>query len=137
MLDRLNPHFRLLGKAAAASEDDITCMTGRLGDAPPQFLELLREATEIEVQHASGIYLRFWGPRGCVEMDAAYGIHKRIPGAFPIGDDGGGRVLLFMEGRNGFGLYLVGYGDLDADDALHVVSTLGELLTDGTGIGVF
>lgn len=137
MLDRLSPQFRLLAKSLPASEDQIRLLQSRFAPVPAQFIELIREATEIEIQHESGIYLRFWGPLGCIEMDEAYGVSGRMAGAFPIGDDGGGRVILYLDGKKGSGLYTVGYGDLDADDAIYVASSLGELLVEAKGIEVF
>ncbi len=46
----------------------------------------------------------------------------------------GGRVLLYFEGKDGSGLYRVGYGDLDPEDAVWVATDLQELLATGTGM---
>jgi hypothetical protein len=42
-----------------------------------------------------------------------------------------------MGGKNEFGIYAVGFGDLDADDAIWIVSSLGELLQQAKGIEAF
>jgi hypothetical protein len=112
-------------------------MLEKFGSVPDEFLEMVREATEIEIQHDNGTYLHFWGPSACIELDEAYEISKRIKGAFPIGDDGGGRVIFYMDGKHGFGIYLVGFGDLDADDAIWVAASLSDLLTGAKGIETF
>ena len=104
---------------------------------PPDYLELVGEVTETELQHAGGQYIRIWRPSGCVEMDEAYGIRRRIPGAVPIGDDGGGRVIFYQPDKHGSGLYHVGYGNLDPVDAIWIAPTLADFLTKGTGIESF
>ena len=45
---------------------------------PQEYVDLVREATEIEVKHHNGQYIRVWGPMGCIEMDEGYGIRQRI-----------------------------------------------------------
>ena len=67
-------------------------------------------------------------------MDEGYDISKRIAGAIPVGDDGGGKVIFYMNGQDGFGLYHVGYGDLDAEDAVFMASGLSDLLEQAAGI---
>lgn len=64
-------------------------------------------------------------------MRTAYDIDVRLPGALPIGDDGGGRVALYMDGSSGFGLYLSGYGDLDSGSASWLSESLRDLLVAG------
>ena len=73
------------------------------------------------------------GPEGCLEMDEAHGISDYIPGAIPIGDDEGGKALIYMTGNKGWGLYLSGFGDLDAEDAQWIASNLRELLCECVG----
>lgn len=82
----------------------------------------------------SGQVLEDLAPDTCAEMDDGYEISKRLSGAIPIGDDGGGRVLLFFDGKSGPGLYRAGYGDLDPEDAEWVAGDLEALLSTGTGM---
>ena len=106
----------------------------RFPNVPQEYVELVSEGTEIQLQDATGRYFRIWGPSGCIEMDEAYGISQRIPNAISIGDDGGGQVIFYHHGSHGFGVYCVGYGNLDADDAIWIAPTLIDVLSRATGI---
>lgn len=134
MLEELNPRFRVVSKQRPASASEISELQGQFADVPAEYLELIREATEIELEWDDALHLRVWSPAGCIEMDEAYDISKRISGAIPVGDDGGGRVLMYMSGQVGPGLYTSGYGDLTRDDAKWIAGGLRELLTSGVGV---
>lgn len=132
MIKELHPRFRVVSSSPPLGKVELRKID--LTPPPPdEYLELVREATELEIADDEGGYLRIWTPRGIKEMDEAYGISSRIPEALPIGDDGGGRVLIYMVGLQGFGLYLSGFGDLSVDDALWVAPTLRDLLTRAEG----
>lgn len=137
MLNSLHSSFRVLAGAPAADPSQIATLQQHFGTVPAEYLETVGEATEIEIQHGGGQYIRIWGPGGCVEMDEGYSIRQRIPDAFPIGDDGGGRVIFYQEGKSGPGLYHVGYGDLDREDAVFIASSLTDFLTKSVGIESF
>lgn len=137
MLSSLDKGFRVLASQPAASSTQVSQLKGRYPSVPDEYVTLVGEATEIELQHQNGQYLRIWGPDGCVEMDNGYDISKRIAGAIPIGDDGGGKVIFYMNGKMGFGLYHVGYGDLDAEDAIFAAPSLSALLEQAVGIASF
>lgn len=66
-------------------------------------------------------------------MNSAYEIQKYIPDSLAIGDDEGGQALLYMNGIQGFGLYLCGFGDLDPETAMFVAPTLNSFLVEGNG----
>lgn len=129
--------FQVLAKGPTADNAEIQALRQHFGNVPADYLEIVSEATEIELQHEQGQYVRIWGPIGCVEMDEGYGIRSRIPDAFPIGDDGGGHVIFYADCSKGFGLYHVGYGDLDREDAVWIAPSLREFLTNGIGIESF
>lgn len=139
MLDEIESgdQFVILAQQTPALEEDIAVLASHFRSCPLDYTMLVRQATEIELQHRSGQYLRIWGPPGCLEMDEGYGIRERIPGAFPFGDDGGGHILFFANGHQGRGIYHVGYGNLDLDDAIWVAPNLRSLLVDGEGIAAF
>lgn len=137
MLNSLDSSFQILARAPAADAARIAALHLHFGSVPADYLETVGEATEIELQHSGGQYIRIWGPDGCIEMDEGYGIRQRIPTAFPIGDDGGGHVVFYQEKKQGVGLYHVGYGDLDGDDAIFVAPSLTDFLTKAIGIATF
>jgi hypothetical protein len=55
----------------------------------------------------------------------------------PIGDDGGGQVIFYLDGQHGFGLYHVGYGNLGEEDAIWIAASLKELLCEAKGVDSF
>jgi hypothetical protein len=67
-------------------------------------------------------------------MNEAHHISQRIHGAIPIGDDGGDRVVLYLDGDNGFGLYRVGFGSLDREDAKWIAPSLIAVLSQSEGV---
>lgn len=91
---------------------------------------------ELKVMDSTS-YIRIWGAAGCSEMNAAYHIQDYIPHALAIGDDEGGKVIFYAEGKEGFGLYLVGFGNLDLDDAVYIAPSLEALLIEGIGAEIF
>ncbi len=137
MLASLEKGFKVLAMQPSANSADLAQLKGHYPSVPDEYLILVGEATEVELQHQNGQYLRIWGPNGCIEMDDAYEISKHIAGAIPIGDDGGGKVIFYMNGKMGFGLYHVGYGDLNADDAIFAAPSLLALLEQAVGIQSF
>lgn len=134
MLETLDEGFTLFQSQPPATPAEIEAFTSRFPDAPREYLDLVKEATEIELGWGAGKYLRIWGPDGCVEMDEAYEVGLSIPGAIPIGDNGGGVMLVYLNGDAGWGLYRVSYGDIDPASALLISPTLSALLTQGFGI---
>lgn len=137
MLDFLPKTLRVLASQPGATTEQVTELKGRFSSVPEEYLKLVEEATEIELQHENGQYVRIWGPSGCIEMDEGYKISKRINGAIPIGDDGGGKVIFYMKGKRGDGLYHVGYGDLAAEDAVFTAPSLTAFLQQGVGMDCF
>jgi hypothetical protein len=134
MFETIHPHFDVLSNQPGASRPEILALQNAFTWIPPEYLMLIEEQTEVELQHKDGQYVRIWGPSGCVEMNEGYGITPRIPGSFPFGDDGGGRALHYQGTK---GIYLVGYGSLNAEDSVFVAPSLQALLIDETGIGKF
>jgi hypothetical protein len=137
MLNFNHSSLQLLASDPPASATEVALLQEYFGAVPTDYLDVVSEATEIELQHACGQYIRIWGPTGCIEMDEGYGIRQRIPGAVPIGDDGGGQVIFYQKGKQGFGLYHVGYGNLDGGDAIWIAPTLTDFLTKCVGIESF
>lgn len=137
MMGKIDRSFRVLAEGPPATSEQLNALTNHFGGTPKEYVDFVLDATEIELQHQNGQYVRIWGPSGCVEMDEGYGIRQRIPGAFPIGDDGGGHVIFYATGKRGSGLYHVGYSNLDVDDAIWIAPTLADLIGKATGIDSF
>jgi hypothetical protein len=134
VLEQLNPMFRVLASKPAATPEQVREVELHFGHIPSDYRTLVEEVTELELQHHNGQYIRIWGPLGSKEMDQGYGIRDRIPDAFPIGDDGGGSVIFYHQGARGPGLYHVGYGNLDSEDATWIARDLSSLLGECSGI---
>jgi hypothetical protein len=67
-------------------------------------------------------------------MAAAYNVTVRMPGAMPFADNGGGEWLVYGDGRQGRGVYLVDTGSMALDDdALWLCHELTELLIEAAG----
>ncbi|MDP9918954.1 hypothetical protein J2W24_004623 [Variovorax boronicumulans] len=130
----LHPIFRIDGAKSAATAAEIDGLRAAAAvPLPPDYLAVVTEMTEVELLVNGKKYLRIWGPKRCIEMNAAYQIQKHIPRSLAIGDDEGGMALVLMEGRTGNGLYMVDFSVLDASDATFLASTLGDLLFKGFG----
>jgi hypothetical protein len=137
MLQTLDSRFRVLDASPAASERDIARLRSAFLEVPADYLEIIRAATELELEWAHSKYLRIWGPGGVLEMNAAYSISDRLPGSLPCGDDGGGMVLVYLDGAQGRGVYRSGLGDLDPTTARWIAPSLRAILVDGSGMESF
>lgn len=133
MMNKISKSFQVLAKGPPASHDQVAAMMNYFGSIPKEYVDLVLEATAIELEHRNGQYVRIWGPTTCMDMDEGYGIRQWIPEAFPIGDDGGGRIIFYADGNRGSGLYHVGYGALDLDEAIWIAPTLTDLLVKRPG----
>jgi hypothetical protein len=131
---RLHKRFKVGACEPPASEGEIAALIAQCDfPIPGEYFNWIREATEIEILVDGRGYIRLWGPSGVIEMNSAYEIQKYIPDSLAIGDDEGGKALLYMNGIQGFGLYLCGFGDLDSKTAKYVASTLNSFLIEGNG----
>jgi len=123
MLGRLHPEIRVLAQKPGASEADTRALAKLFPGLPVGFLDLMREATELELSYR-GVYLRLCGPKGCIEMDEAYQISRQVPGAITVGDNGGSEAIVFMSLPPGPGLFRLGYGALAIDELSCVAESL-------------
>ena len=106
-------------------------------DVPLEFLEIIKEKTEIEIMVKNEKYIRIWGASGCIEMNSAYNIQKYIPDSLAIGDDECSNAVLYANGANGFGVYMVSFGDLDADEMVYIADSLEAFFVKEEGIDIF
>lgn len=134
MLDKLSSSYHFFGMQLPATDTDIERCRRHFSMLPSEYEELVREGTEIELEHRNGRYLRIWGPLGCIEMDEAYEITQRMPNTFPIGDCGGCDLIFEANGNRGPGIYYATYGDLDLREAVWIAPSLRSVIEQGTGI---
>ncbi|MEE3664907.1 hypothetical protein V2I52_23885 [Brenneria sp. g21c3] len=66
-------------------------------------------------------------------MNESYHIQKYIPDAIAIGDDERGQVIFYATEGDGYGLYKVGFKNLDIEDAVFISNSLYDLLMKGNG----
>ena len=137
MLNEIDSSYKLLATGPPATQEQINSAVAHFGPLPQEFIDLVREATEVELQHQNGQYVRIWGPVGCIDMDEANKIRKYMPKSFPIGDDGGGHVIFYAKGDSGEGLYHVGFGNLGIEDAIWIAKSLSSFLGEAKGIETF
>ncbi|MDR3638875.1 MAG: SMI1/KNR4 family protein [Isosphaeraceae bacterium] len=134
MLERLNPSFRLLLSSPAATPEQLRKLEAYFGHIPAEFRELCQEATDLEFKHDSGQELRILGPEGCIELDEAFDVRANLPGAYLIGDDCGGHMVMYYEGDCGPGVYQCDDSVLEPGDMIWVAPSLSALLCDGEGV---
>ena len=106
-------------------------------DVPEEFIQIIKQKTELEIQVDDKKYIRIWGANGCIEMNAAYSIQKYIPNSLAIGDDECCNVMLYASGHEGFGVYMVSLSDLDVDKMVFIANSLEDFFVKGKGLDVF
>lgn len=105
---------------------------------PNEFIEMLREKSELELSINRDKILRIWGASGCIEMNEAYNIQKYLPRSWAIGDDEGGYAIVYAIGDDDeTGVYAVSFSDLDDNEKIFIAPSLFDFLTKGTGITTF
>ena len=135
IVNELSKDFRIDASCNASEENEIDELIKFASiKVPNEYLELIREQTELEISIRNQKYIRIWGANGCIEMNEAYFIQKYIPSSLAIGDDEDGNAIIYAEGKNGFGVYAVAFNDLDVDEMIFVSETLKEILVFAKGI---
>ncbi|WP_330986288.1 MULTISPECIES: SMI1/KNR4 family protein [Enterobacterales] len=132
----INDKLRLDVYKPASSKDDIEKMKNHFKGItiPQEYSIFVSQMTEAEFFVVDESYIRIWGAEGCMEMNDSHHVQKYIPNSLAIGDDEGGKVILYAFGNNGYGLYQVGFGDLDINDAEFISPSLTDLLIHGVGV---
>lgn len=132
VLNRLHKRFEVQARGRPvdpAEMAELERLAGR--PVPREYLELMSEATEVEFLVDGERYLRICGPSFGIEECVRF--QRSISSALPIGDDGGGLALVYMDGLRGPGIYLVDFAVRDVAEATYVAKSLTELLVDGVG----
>lgn len=135
ILKKLNEIFVLETQEPPATKEAIQELKNFSSiDVPFDYLEVIQHSTNAEFNVNNEIYIRIWGPADCIEINEAHNIQKYIPNSLAIGDDEGGKSLLYADGNEGFGLYIVDFGDLDIEEAIKISYSLKTMLVDGMGV---
>lgn len=106
-------------------------------EIPYEYIEIIREKSELEISVNNDKILRIWGASGCIEMNEAYNIQKYLPKAWAIGDDEGGYAIIYAQGTDGIGVYAVSFSDLDDNEKLYIAPSLFDFMVKGVGINAF
>ncbi|MGN0632907.1 MAG: SMI1/KNR4 family protein [Oscillospiraceae bacterium] len=131
----LSSSYRIVAKKSPSSDIDIKSLDNfSTIEIPKDYIQLIKEATEIELFLCEQKYIRIWGAKGCIEMNLAYMIQKWIPSSLAIGDDGDGNAFIYAFGSCGFGLYLVAFNDLEIEEMKYISNSLSSLLKNDIGI---
>jgi hypothetical protein len=136
MLEKLHPSFRIYQQEPPATAKDLKALEAHFGEIPPDYRALLQETGELSVEHENSESFTIWSSARCRELDLAYHIRDSIPDGFPVGDDGKNHVIYYHNGKRGYGLYLVGFGCLDPEEAIWLTDSITSLLHDASGMDV-
>lgn len=135
MFSELNKDFSIEVSSDASKEDEIKELINfspiRI---PNEYLELIRQKAELEINVQGRKYLRIWGANGCIEMNEVYYIQKYIPRSLAIGDDEDGNAIMYADGKSGFGVYVVAFNDLDPNEMIFISHSLEDLLVFAKGV---
>ena len=138
LLENISTMFSVDVKQGPANTEEIDRLRKFSSiSVPDDYINVVKYATEVEIKVNNHSYIRIWSPLGCIEMNEAYNVQSFIPNSLAIGDDEGGRVLIYVAEGDSIGLYLVGFGDLDFEDAIWVAPSLHDLLVNNVGIALF
>ncbi|EOC1289972.1 SMI1/KNR4 family protein [Cronobacter muytjensii] len=132
---KLNKIFRLDAYNEASEKKDIDALKAYFKgvNIPEDYLSFINQMSEAEILVLDEVYLRIWGAKGCLEINKEHHVQKYISKSCAIGDDEGGQIIFYAEGNKGYGLYKVGFGNLDINDAEFIAPSLRSLLIDGVG----
>lgn len=137
IIDRMDERFRMETRNEEESLEVLHRFVKVEGiKIPEEYINVIKEGSDMEISVDDEMYIRLWGAEGCVEMNEAYNIQAELPNSLAIGDDEGGSAIIYMKGKKGEGLYVVGFGELDVEGARYLAPTLRDLLVKGEGVGV-
>ena len=131
----LNKQLRIDSYKEKSSDESIDALISYWDLVIPQdYIDFIKTMNEVEILVSGKRYIRIWGAEGCLELNEAYCIKQFLPGALAIGDDEGENALIYYDGQQGFGIYMVAFNDLEEDEVQYVSPSLSSLLIDGIGI---
>lgn len=140
ILKNLNEQYEIVSSEPANSEEEIQQLIEFSEiTVPEEYLNIIRQQTELSILVKNCSYKCYIDIRGavvCLDMNKSLEMQRWIPGSLAIADNGGGVALFYATGPNGFGVYAVGFGDLDIEDAVYISRSLEELLVHADGIDI-
>lgn len=138
ILSKMSKSFELVASDEKSSDAEINELIHYSKiDVPIEFIEIIKEKTELEILVNNEKYIRVWGAKGCIEMNSAYHIQKYIPDSLAIGDDECSNAVLYANGSNGFGIYMVSFGDLDVNEMVYIADSLEAFFVKEKGIDIY
>ena len=138
ILCKMSKSFELVASDEKSSDAEINELIHYSKiDVPFEFIEIIKEKTELEILVNNEKYIRVWGAKGCIEMNSAHHIQKYIPDSLAIGDDECSNAVLYANGSNGFGIYMVSFGDLDVNEMVYIADSLEAFFVKEKGIDIY
>jgi len=135
ILDNISSMYTIDAKKSPSKEEEIKALQDfSTIDVPTEFIEIIQLASDIEINVSDQMYIRIWGASGCIEMNEAYEVQKYLPNSIAIGDDEGGDALIYLQGKDGFGIYYTRFADFDIEEAVKIAPSLTELLVNNVGV---
>lgn len=137
ILNKLSDEYRIDSYSVASTIEEIRKLKETSSIVIPEdYLSIIIDKTEIEINISGEKYIRIWGANGCLEMNEAYDIQEYIPNSLAIADDEGGNALIYATGPNGFGLYIIPFNDLEIDELKFISKSLSDLFIYNIGINI-
>lgn len=135
ILDNISSMYTIDARKSPLKEEEIKALLDfSTIDVPTEFIEIIQLASDIEINVSGQMYIRIWGASGCIEMNEAYEVQKYLPNSIAIGDDEGSGALIYLQGKDGFGIYYTRFADLDIEKAVKIAPSLTELLVNNVGV---
>ncbi|MEI5907331.1 SMI1/KNR4 family protein [Bacillus spongiae] len=135
ILNNISSVYRIDARQFPSKKEEIKALQELSTiDVPTEYIELIQLGSDIEINVSNQMYIRIWGASGCIEMNEAYEVQRYLPNSLAIGDDEGGGALIYLHGKEGFGLYHNRFADLDIEEAVRIAPSLTELLVNNVGV---
>ncbi|GKV56652.1 hypothetical protein NCCP2222_25990 [Sporosarcina sp. NCCP-2222] len=135
LLNNISSEFTIDARKSPSKDDEIKELQDFSKiDIPTDYINIIQQASDVEINISNQKYIRIWGAFGCKEMNEAYEVHKYLPNSLAIGDDEGGGALIYIQGKDGFGIYYNRFADLDIEEAVFIAPSLTEILVNNDGI---
>lgn len=113
---------------AAASEDELQALEGRLGR---RLTQEHRQLLSLSDGFSIGGGLLLYSTAEIEERNTTWEVQVYAPGYIAIGDTGGGDVITIFESENPSRVFVVGAGTMDPADMREVAPSIEQWLNNG------